>query len=120
MRFVFKTRYQQDINVWRHPGDLFWYGLLLVLMLLAPLLLDAFYLGELAAVLIWAVAGVGLMLLVGFTGLVSLGHAAFLGIGAYTNAWLLGQGVPFLISFPVAGLAAGIAVAAFAFELVQF
>lgn len=109
MRFVFKTRYQQDINVWRHAGDLFWYGLLLVLMLLAPLALDDFYMGELAAVLIWAVAGVGLMLLVGFTGLVSLGHAAFLGIGAYTNAWLLGQGVPFLISFPVAGLAAAAA-----------
>jgi branched-chain amino acid transport system permease protein len=109
VRFVFKTRYEQDIRLWRHGGDLFWYGLLLVAMILAPLMLDNFYLGELSAVLVWAVAAIGLMLLVGFTGLVSLGHAAFLGIGAYTNAYLLGQGVPFLISFPTGGIVAALA-----------
>jgi branched-chain amino acid transport system permease protein len=113
MRFIFKTDYQQDIRVWRHGGDLFWYGLLLVSMIVAPTVLDDFYLGELSVVLVWAVAAIGLMLLVGYTGLVSLGHAAFLGIGAYTEAYLLGQGVPFLISFPLAGLVtamAGVAI----------
>jgi len=44
------------------------------------------------------------MLLVGYTGLISLGHAAFLGIGAYVNAVFARQGVPFLITLPVAGL----------------
>ncbi len=113
MRFIFKTKYDQDINIWRHRGDLFWYGLLLAVLLTGPLWLDEFYMGEISAVFIWGIAAVGLMLLVGFTGLVSLGHAAFLGIGAYTNAYLLGQGVPFLISFPAAGLvtaAAGVAI----------
>jgi branched-chain amino acid transport system permease protein len=113
MRFIFKTDYQQDIRVWRHGGDLFWYGLLLVSMIVAPTVLDDFYLGELSVVLVWAVAAIGLMLLVGYTGLVSLGHAAFLGIGAYTEAYLLGQGIPFLISFPLAGLVtamAGVAI----------
>ena len=57
-----------------------------------------------ARVFIFAIAGVGLMLLAGYTGLISLGHAAFLGIGAYANAVLLAQGVPFLITLPVAGL----------------
>lgn len=109
MRFVFKTRYEQDLRLWRHGGDLFWYGLLLVVLLLAPLFLGRFYLGELSALLVWAVAAIGLMLLIGYTGLVSLGHAAFLGIGAYTNAYLLGQGVPFLISFPAAGIVAAMA-----------
>lgn len=109
MRFVFKTRYEQDINIARHGGDWFWYGLLLVLMVLAPLVLDLFYIGELTLVLIYAIAGVGLMLLVGYTGLVSLGHAAFLGIGAYTNAYFLGQGWPFLITFPLAGIVAALA-----------
>jgi branched-chain amino acid transport system permease protein len=104
MRYLFRTRYQQDVAIWRHNGDRFWYGLLTVLVLLAPAVLGEFYIGELGAVFIFAVAGVGLMLLVGYTGLISLGHAAFLGIGAYVNAVLLDKGVPFLITLPIAGL----------------
>ncbi len=104
MRFVFKTSYEQDINLFRHGGDRFWYGLLLLALAAAPLLLDTFYLGELSFILIYAIAATGLMLLVGYTGLVSLGHAAFLGIGAYANAYFISQGMPFLVSFPLAGL----------------
>jgi branched-chain amino acid transport system permease protein len=104
MRHLFRTHYQQDIALWRHNGDRFWYALLAVVALIAPQILGEFYIGELGAVYIFAIAGVGLMLLVGYTGLISLGHAAFLGIGAYVNAVLLAQGVPFLITLPVAGL----------------
>ena len=104
MRYLFRTQYRQDIALWRHNGDRFWYGLLAVLVLIAPQILGEFYIGELGAVYIFAIAGVGLMLLVGYTGLISLGHAAFLGIGAYVNAVLLSHGVPFLITVPVAGL----------------
>ena len=71
-----------------------------------------FYVGELGGVFIFAIAGVGLMLLAGYTGLISLGHAAFLGIGAYVNAVLLQQGVPFLITLPAAGLFTAICGAA--------
>lgn len=52
MRFIFKTRYQQDIAIFRHDGQRFWYGLLTIALLLAPLGLDTFYLGELALVCI--------------------------------------------------------------------
>jgi branched-chain amino acid transport system permease protein len=104
MRYLFRTRYQQDIALWRHNGDRFWYAVLAIVVLLAPAVLGEFYIGELGAVFIFAIAGVGLMLLVGYTGLISLGHAAFLGIGAYVNAVLLAQGVPFLITLPLAGL----------------
>lgn len=103
MRYLFKTRYQQDIRAWRHGGDVFWYGLLLVLLLIIPGVLGEFYVGELGGVFIFAIAGVAMMLLAGYTGLISLGHAAFLGIGAYVNAVLLKHGVPFLITVPVAG-----------------
>jgi branched-chain amino acid transport system permease protein len=49
------------------------------------------------------------MLLSGYTGLFSLGHAAFLGVGAYTQAALTNAGVP----FPIALIAAaGVAAAA--------
>jgi branched-chain amino acid transport system permease protein len=44
------------------------------------------------------------MLLVGFTGQISLGHAAFLAIGAYTEALLQARGVPFMVSLPCAAL----------------
>jgi branched-chain amino acid transport system permease protein len=104
MRYLFRTDYRQDLRAWRHGGEIFWYGLLLVIMLIIPLVLGEFYVGELGGVFIFAIAGVGLMLLIGYTGLISLGHAAFLGIGAYTNSVALKHGVPFLISMPIAGL----------------
>src|SRR3974390_3342942 len=103
MRYLFRTDYRQDLRLWRHGGDLFWYGLLLFVRLIIPYALGEFYVGELGAVFIFAIAGVGLMLLVGYTGLISLGHAAFLGIGAYVNAVLLSHGVPFLLTLPAAG-----------------
>ena len=114
MRILFKTSYLDDIRLFQHSGQVFWYGLLAVLLLIAPFMLGDFYVGEFSYVFILAIAGVGLMLLLGFTGLASLGHGAFMAIGAYTNTYLITKGVPFLISFPVAGVVAmlaGIAVA---------
>ncbi len=102
MRFIRKTHYGQDVDLFKHNGQRFWYGLLALLLLLVPLLLDRFYLGELALVYIYAIAGIGLMLLVGYTGQVSLGHAAFLAIGAYTHAWLLNHGWPFPVALATA------------------
>jgi branched-chain amino acid transport system permease protein len=109
MRTLFKTDYRQDLTIWRHAGDLFWYGLLCVALLALPYMLGDFYIGELGAVFIFAIAGTGLMLLTGYTGVVNLGHAAFLGIGAYTNAVLLTAGVPYLITLPASALFAAIA-----------
>ncbi len=104
MRFILKTRYQQDIDVFKHNGQRFWFGLLAVAVIIAPFFLDTFYLGELSLVYIYAIAGIGLMLLVGHTGLVSLGHAAFLAIGAYAHAWFIGKGWPLPVSILLAGL----------------
>ena len=60
MRYLFKTDYRQDLTIWRHRGDLFWYGLLCVVLLVIPLIMGEFYVGELGAVFIFAVAGVGI------------------------------------------------------------
>lgn len=108
-----KTSYEQDLSLARKRSDVVWYGLLLAFLVLVPHALSEFYVGEMSFVLIYSIAGVGLMLLTGYTGLVSLGHAAFLGIGAYANAILLSRGVPFVLSLPLAGLisaAAGVAI----------
>ena len=102
MRFVLVTRYAQDIDLFRHNGQKFWYALLAIALFAAPWLLSDFHVGEFATVFIWAIAGIGLMLLVGYTGLVSLGHAAFLAIGAYAHAALMKHGVPFGVSLPLA------------------
>ena len=102
MRFVFETHYRDSLRLFRRPGQRFWYAWLAIVAVAAPWLLDTFYIGELTWVFVYAIAGIGLMLLVGYTGLVSLGHAAFLAIGAYTHAILLGHGWP----WPLAMLAA--------------
>jgi branched-chain amino acid transport system permease protein len=109
VRILFKTTYLDDIRLFQHGGQRFWYGLLVAAVLVAPLALAEFYVGELTQIFILAVAGVGLMLLIGYTGLVSLGHGAFMAVGAYTNTYLITKGVPFLIALPAAGLAALVA-----------
>ena len=108
MRFIFKTGYNQDIDLFQHNGQKFWYGLLALVALLAPLFLGKFYEGQLALLFIWAIAGAGLMILVGYTGLVSLGHAAFLALGAYSYSLLGHAGVPFIVALPLAGLVAAL------------
>jgi branched-chain amino acid transport system permease protein len=104
MRIIFKTSYLQDIKILKHNGYVFWYGILLAAVLCAPLVLEEFYIGEMAFIFIYAIAGLGLMIPVGFTGLPSLGHAAFMAIGAYTHGYFIGLGIPFLISILLAGL----------------
>ena len=103
MRFIFKTDYAQDIRLAKHGGHVFWYGLLCLLLLAAPWMVPEYWLAQLTFILIYAIVGLGLMVLAGFTGLFSIGHAAFLGVGAYTQAVLTNMGVP----FPIALLAAG-------------
>ena len=65
MRIVFKTDYIQDIRPWKDTYQLMLYLILLAVVVAAPMLIDDFYLGELTNVLIWALAGMGLMILTG-------------------------------------------------------
>jgi branched-chain amino acid transport system permease protein len=64
---------------------------------------------QLHFICIYSIVGFGLMMLVGFTGQISLGHAAFLAVGAYTEALMQAAGVPFVISISCAALLAGAA-----------
>ena len=98
MQIVFKTSYDQDINLLQKRGEYLRVGLVIAAMLAAPLVLDVYYLGEMSLLLVYVIAGIGLMILTGFTGQVSFGHAAFLGIGAYSHAILMTSGLPFLVS----------------------
>jgi branched-chain amino acid transport system permease protein len=78
---------------------------LLVAACAAPFLVSSFHVFQLAQVLIYAIALLGLNLLTGFNGQISLGHGAFYGIGAYVVAILLDHAwLPYWVSVPVAGL----------------
>lgn len=109
MRFVFKTRYEQDLRLFRDGVVAGWYLALLAALVIAPFVLPDYYRTQLVFVFIYATVGFGLMLLSGYTGQISMGHAAFLAIGAYTEALLQAHGWPFLLSAPAAMVLAGLA-----------
>ena len=108
MRFIFKTDYEDDIRLLPHSGYVWTYGTLLVLLAIAPFVLSSYIMSQLVFVCIYATVGVGLLILSGFTGQASLGHAAFLAIGAYTAAYLQQYDVPFPVYFLAAGLLTGV------------
>jgi branched-chain amino acid transport system permease protein len=108
MRFIFKTDYDQDIRIFKHSGYWYSYSILLLVLAAAPFMIGTYLQSQLVFVFIYAIVGVSLLILVGFTGQASLGHAAFLAIGAYTSAWCQQHGVPFVIYFPLAGILTGI------------
>lgn len=104
MRFIFKTRYDQDIALVKHGGQRFWYSLLLVALVCAPAFVSEYMLSQFVFICIYGIVGLGLMLLIGFTGQVSLGHAAFMAVGAYTHVLLITAGWPFLLAIGAAAL----------------
>jgi branched-chain amino acid transport system permease protein len=72
-------------------------------------MLSGYFITILITVLIYAILAHSLNIITGHAGQISLGHAAFFGIGAYTSAWLYGQaGFPFWLSVPLAAIVAGI------------
>ena len=109
MRYDYDTSYAEPLRLLRYPSDKLAYGALLLALAVFPWVGSRFYVGELTYVFILCIAGLGVMVLTGFTGQVSLGHAAFVGVGAYAHTLLLAQGVPFVLSLACAGVAAGAA-----------
>ncbi len=87
--------------------------LLLAVLLLLPHLAQyfgiEFYIGVASRILIFALAASSLNLILGFAGMVSFGHAAFVGVGAYTVAILMQYGIlSAWLSWPLAVLSAGL------------
>jgi branched-chain amino acid transport system permease protein len=78
--------------------------------LLANAFDQAFYIGLVRRILIFAIAASSLNFILGYGGMVSLGHAAFFGLGAYAVGALAGEGVTSgWIAWPVAAAAAALA-----------
>ena len=108
MRFAYDTTYRDGHALLRYlPGRLA-YGLLMAALLIAPWVMPKYVVGELSYVFIMCIVSLGLMVLVGYTGQVSLGHSAFIAIGAYTHTWLLANGVPLVPSMLLAAAFTGL------------
>src|SRR5712692_9088185 len=107
---VFKTSYAADMALYPLPiakwAVAAFAGLFIVI---APLALGEYYLSILNLLLIAVVGALGLNILVGYTGQISIGHGAFMSVGAYTAAnYEVRLGFPFWLALPLGGLMAAL------------
>jgi len=107
---IAKTSYQADMALYPLPIARKAVVVILVLFaLVVPLALDQYYLSILNLIFIASVGAIGLNILVGYTGQISVGHGAFMSVGAYTAANLAVRlDLPFWLSLPLGGLMAAL------------
>lgn len=107
---TFDETYEQDSALVRTGFR--WIMLILLLVFLFglfPLIAGNYLLDVAINMGIFVIAVLGLQIIVGFTGQISMGHAAFMAVGAYMSAALSTHlGLPFWLTFPCAALASGI------------
>jgi branched-chain amino acid transport system permease protein len=105
---VLKTTYEADMALYPLPIARWTVAAIAALLLLVlPLALHESYLSIINLVSIAVVGALGLNILVGYTGQISIGHGAFMSVGAYTAAnFAVRLGFPFWLSLPLGGLMA--------------
>jgi branched-chain amino acid transport system permease protein len=105
---IFSRNYRDELRVFRTRSSLGLFVGFLIMVALIPLFATYYWLTLINFLLIFIVNTLGMNILLGYAGQVNLGHAAFMGMGAYTSAILTGEaGLPFLVSLPLAGLVSG-------------
>jgi branched-chain amino acid transport system permease protein len=102
----FRTSYAADMAIFDAPLSRWATVAFLGALALVPPIATSYWLDVLNRVAIASIAALGLNILTGFTGQISLGNAAFLAVGAYTTAAMAGKaGLPFAMTIPLAGVA---------------
>src|SRR5947208_4252477 len=107
---VLKTTYEADMALYPLPIARWTVAALAVLFLLVlPFSVHEYYLSIVNLVAIAVVGALGLNILVGYTGQISIGHGAFMSVGAYTAAnFAVRLGAPFWLALPLGGVMAAI------------
>ena len=100
---LFFTSYRGEAQLFRSGFQKLMIGLLILALLAAPFVLNVYMTSVMNLIFISVIGAVSLNLLTGVCGQISLGHGAFIGVGAYAAGQCTLHGVP----FPVAILAAG-------------
>ncbi|MGD2127389.1 MAG: branched-chain amino acid ABC transporter permease [Desulfobacteraceae bacterium] len=102
----FRTSYLEELRIFETDFGRVWLIVgLAILFGVIPFITSPYLLYVLNSVGVYAITAVGLNLLIGYTGQISLGHGAFFGVGAYSAAILASKcGWPFILVLPVSGL----------------
>ncbi len=101
-----KRDYYEDVRVIGSGVILFWCVVFILFLALFPFLFKNYYVYMANYMAINVIVAIGLNLLVGYTGQISLGHAGFFAIGAYGTVVLMAKAsFPFLLALPLAALA---------------
>jgi branched-chain amino acid transport system permease protein len=102
----FKESYYEEIRIFETDFGRLWMLIGLVLLFgVIPFISSPYMLYILNTIGIYAIGAIGLNLIIGYTGQISLGHGAFFGVGAYAGAILATKaGWPFILAVPAAGL----------------
>lgn len=112
---TFDTNYEQDLKINRTPLSRIMANGLFLALLAVPLLtsegplglsiIPSAWIGTIVRIAIYSIAVIGLNILMGYTGQISLGQAAFMGVGAYSAAIMAREwGMPFFLAVPLAAL----------------
>jgi len=104
---TFRETYREDIRIFQTIWVRFWFVIFAVLLLSLPLWADPYIIYMVNISGIAVIAAIGLNILTGLTGQISLGHAAFVALGAYTSAILASRyEFPFWLAIPIGGISA--------------
>ncbi|QDM22982.1 branched-chain amino acid ABC transporter permease [Tardiphaga sp. vice154] len=105
----YRTTYAADTTIFPTRASRNAAILGIVAICFAPLLFNEYWLSVLIQIGIYGIAALGLNILVGFTGQISIGHAAFFLLGAFTSAYISNKfPVPVFFSIPLAGIVTAI------------
>lgn len=106
---TFNETYEQDMAIVRTRLQWILLAAAIVFGLCIPLFTGTYMLTVIITTMSIIIAALGIQILTGYCGQLSVGHSAFVAVGAYSSALLVSQsGLSFWIAVPVAGIAAGL------------
>ena len=121
MKIKMKKKYTDYLSIHEFKTTWIWDLILFIALILTPFYIDSYLLFLLSLCGIYTIVSLGLNLLAGYAGQISLGHAAFYAIGAYSSTILIAKAsFPFLLALPLSGLItviSGLVVGLAAFRL---
>ena len=106
---TFRETYQEDIRLLQTIWVKWWWAILGIILVTFPYWADSYFVYMFNLTVIFAIAGMGLNILIGAAGQISLSQGAFVGVGAYTTAILASN---YDLPFPIIIAAAGAVAAA--------
>jgi len=106
---VFNRNYEEDMAIVRTRLQWAWLIGFLILLFSFPLFLPGEYLYLLIYMGVGVIAALGLNILTGYCGQISIGQSAFMGVGAFSAGLLMTKtGLPFWFALPIGGIMAGL------------